>query len=735
MQGMAPNTQNKCAFIYGLLLAAASLQAAEPAPETFFDLSIEELLKLKVHQPAALTKTLSNSVPASVTTITAEDIRQSSARSLNELLEIFVPGLQYIDHHWGFSHLGARGIMSDRDDKYLLLVNGRTLNERTVVGAISERDLTTLGDIKKIDIIRGAGSATYGVGAVAMVISIETFSGKDFQGSETITKLGIEEDFLSQEVRYGQSNNNSSLFLYAGITEYRSADAEDAPVRYSIDTIDSQNVPITAEHDAGIDTGNHRAQYRDIPKLKFHMQWQTDEVKVWGRYTRGGEQKAIVPGLIFASPTGSSNAVFDESLYPTNQLGYQQLTLFSSLEQALNSKWLVTYALSYDIIDYERQLVGFGDTGRVVNSFREDEFFARIIANWESGERHSIAIGVEASHEKFGRDSPGFPNEPVSIPGFSGDRWHTNTYSMFGEHQWHISSTLTSFISARLDKNTYTEKLFSPRFSTIYKPSKSDIFKFILARSRRMNFAVDMREEFLQSGSRHSEPETLDSLELIWEHYFTNALTTNIALYKEKLELIGFPEDDLGVDDNQRLLAEETQIGAEFEISWRSENFLLQFSHAYTKLEDFDLKPGFSGSFVTTEPSGYGNSLNNWSENLSKLYMRYNANSWSYTGSLVYYWGFQGIEDNLKKVEQEAIASNGTVFVDTDNDEISGKNLYLHLGAENKVSDNITLGFNGYNLLGIIDKSYNKRNYFESTQGDYWIQAPALSVNILWKVQ
>ena len=129
-----------------------------------YQLSLAELLQVKVYQPAALTKTTARHIPASVTTVTADDIRLSAARSLNELLEIYVPGLQVLNHLFGFSHMGMRGIMSDRDDKYLMPVNGRTLNERTVVGAITERDLVMLGDIHHIDVIRGAGSATYGLG-------------------------------------------------------------------------------------------------------------------------------------------------------------------------------------------------------------------------------------------------------------------------------------------------------------------------------------------------------------------------------------------------------------------------------------------------------------------------------------------------------------------------------------------------------------------------------------------
>ena len=56
--------------------------------------------------------------------------------------------LRYLPHHWEAPHMGMRGIIGDRDDKYLLVLNGRVLNEKTHYGALSERDLPLLGDIR-----------------------------------------------------------------------------------------------------------------------------------------------------------------------------------------------------------------------------------------------------------------------------------------------------------------------------------------------------------------------------------------------------------------------------------------------------------------------------------------------------------------------------------------------------------------------------------------------------------
>jgi len=128
-------------------------------------------------------------------------------------------------------NLGLRGIMNDRDDKYLMLVNGRVMNDHTHYGAITERDLVLLRDIHHIDIIRGSGSALYGPGAIAMVINIVTDNAETFQGSEVSVRAGAIEEFQATEFRHGQKfkDGDGGLYLYGGIGRYRGADALDAP--------------------------------------------------------------------------------------------------------------------------------------------------------------------------------------------------------------------------------------------------------------------------------------------------------------------------------------------------------------------------------------------------------------------------------------------------------------------------------------------------------------------------
>ena len=198
--------------------------------EELFEMSIEQLMEVEVDSTATLTEAKPRLVPAAVTKITAEQIRLSGARSLYELLDIYVPNLQWLRHHWEADVIGLRGIINDRNDKLLLLVNGRNMNQRTHFGALSELDLVLLSDIHHIDIVRGPGSALYGPGAVSMVINIITYDADTFEGTEYTVRMGAVEEFYTGEVKHSEKfeNGDGGIFLYGGIGEYSGATKYDA---------------------------------------------------------------------------------------------------------------------------------------------------------------------------------------------------------------------------------------------------------------------------------------------------------------------------------------------------------------------------------------------------------------------------------------------------------------------------------------------------------------------------
>lgn len=116
-------------------------------------------------------------VPTAMEVITEEDIKRSGAHDLRSLLAHETSVQVERDKRGGFEVM-IRGVDSD---KTLLLVDGRRLiNEADAKGLGNKKALEriNLGDVERIEIVKGPSSALYGSDAIGGVIHIITKKSK-----------------------------------------------------------------------------------------------------------------------------------------------------------------------------------------------------------------------------------------------------------------------------------------------------------------------------------------------------------------------------------------------------------------------------------------------------------------------------------------------------------------------------------------------------------------------------
>jgi len=774
------------AIVLACILSVQSHARQEPThtQAELYEMSLEQLMEVTIESSATLTHTSPRLVPAAMTKITQEQILASGARSLYELLDIYVPNLQWMRHHWEADVMGLRGIISDRNDKYLMLVNGRVMNERTHFGALSEQDMVLLSDIHHIDIVRGPGSALYGPGAVSMVINIVTFNAETFQGTEVSSRMGTIEEFYSGEWKHGRpfDDNDGGLFMYAGIGKYNGADKYDAPQIYPF------TFPVSSDYSwestppphhgppayslpadgtqAGepmlnAPLGNDGASARDQSPIKLHAQIKRGNWDIWARYTRGGKEFAPHTGVIARHLWGWSewnnmwwNSDTSTQILPWNPnfYSYQQATGYIGYNQELAENLDIDYAFSYDMFDFER-LWG----NNLSEAYREDEYQGKALLRWQPNDRHKIAFGGEFSHLELGMKSPGWPYvDPVCARLGSMPRWSTNLYSLLGEHQWNINDRWTTFIGARLDDHTYTDWMFSPRAAIVHTPTNRDTWKLMWSRSVRANFEEEMKAQAMDPNSGNiSDPEILDSVELRYERQQTKNLDLAASVFVHyNLQAISWDESTF----QSSLAGTQREYGIELEASYHTEKTRLAISHGYTKLYDFDMEPSRMSSFpnapttyITAEPYGYSNDLTNWSNHITKLTAQHKLDdNLTLDASLRIYWGFPGMEDFDEYYPFTGPGAATTVGTYGDGTPYTLQhpvivpgweraycaNVYLNLGLQYKPSDNLTIGLTGYNLLGLFDKDLNKRNYIETKgAGDFRSHAPAVGVWAIYRTR
>ncbi|MDH5764504.1 MAG: TonB-dependent receptor [Gammaproteobacteria bacterium] len=111
--------------------------------------------------------------PSIATVITQNEIEQSNARFLNELLEM-VPGLHISQDYYAADAIYTmRGFYRDPDAGMLLLINGIPVNTLQDGSRFSSFKLP-VSNIAQVEIIRGPGSAVYGADAFVGVINVIT---------------------------------------------------------------------------------------------------------------------------------------------------------------------------------------------------------------------------------------------------------------------------------------------------------------------------------------------------------------------------------------------------------------------------------------------------------------------------------------------------------------------------------------------------------------------------------
>ncbi|MGD0572107.1 MAG: TonB-dependent receptor plug domain-containing protein [Sedimentisphaerales bacterium] len=708
-------------IMIGLSLSVQTLATEQKEAKQKTDLtelSIEDLMNVEVVSTATLTKTTPRLVPASVTTITAEQIKASGARSLYELLDIYVPNLQVISHHWESDHMGLRGMIGDRDDKYLLLVDGRVMNEHTHFGALTERDLVMLQDIHHIDIVRGPGSALYGPGAISMVINIVTFNANTFKGTEVTGRMGAIEEFYSGEVKHSHAfdDNDGGLFVYAGGGKQDGASKYDAPEVFPY------TFPGSSYNTGAGDPFTKTPICRDgqsannEPPAKLHIELTKGDWDIWGRYTRGGQQFPWAPGLLAPSPVG-----YNVTPVTNNYYSYQQMTGFIGHKQELTKDIDIDYSFSYDTVDFSEYR-----QNSMTNDYREDEYLGKILLQWTPNEQHKIAIGSELSHRELGLQNPLSDIAPISQTLGSMPRWSTNMYSLLGEWQWNINSEWTTFLGGRMDKHTYTDAMLSPRAAIVYSPTIKDTLKLMWSRSVRANNEEEMKLQAMNGGGT-STPERVDTLEFRYERQENKNFDLAASIFMHyNFELVSWNE----TNGQSSVVGTQKDWGAELEASYHTEKTSLTLSHGYTKLLEFNLVPGAS-TYQTAKPYGIGDDLDNWSNNITKLTARQKLDDkWTFNASFRIYWGFPGTKDYNKLYP--TIYSGGGQFIEDGWEKAYRGDYFLNLGLQYKASKDLTIGITGYNLLGIFNIDLNKRNYLDSN-GDYRCEAPAVGVSVEYK--
>mgnify|MGYP005989001391 CR=1 FL=1 len=166
-------------------------------------------------------------VPASVTIISAEQIKLWGARTLPELMK-FVPGM-FVGHADDDNNTSVAYHTSNPNimRRLQVLVDGRSVYKAAIATVIWDDIGLALEDIQRIEVTRGPNAALYGANSYLGIINVITKHPEDSQGTLTSWRKGNKG---TQDVyfRHGLSFDSTSLRISGAVKADEGFDGQES---------------------------------------------------------------------------------------------------------------------------------------------------------------------------------------------------------------------------------------------------------------------------------------------------------------------------------------------------------------------------------------------------------------------------------------------------------------------------------------------------------------------------
>jgi iron complex outermembrane receptor protein len=732
-----------CSLTLGMNFAWSS---PNESLDDLFELSLEQLRNIRIKSSTSALRITPREEPSAVTIITREMLNNSGARRLEEALEIFVPNFQISSHNVGQDKGGIRGMTTDRDNKILTLVNGKVMNHVMSIGGFTEKIFPMFDDIKKVEIVRGAGAAVWGPGAIAGVINIITYDGADVPKTKVTVKAGALEEFQSLELRSGYDlSQGKSLFVHVGLSNYNGANTNHSPIISGQD-VNFERVQVNAGGEVNPFNNkipNYYGAFNDDLLIKANIRYRDENFDSWLRFTQGGVKSAPRRGKEY-----DSNNWNNASAGSHRENGYTQLTWFNEYKPESEIFGDSTISLSFDKTEFVKtqQSIDGSSISETNNAFGEEELYFKAVTAFETN--HSYVIGVDYSFNRLGLTSQFFNGQRTSdeidaTDGDSGKGWTTINYALFGEGLFRLTPKSSLLLGARLDGHSYTKILFSPRVAFIQNISPIDTLKFMLNMSHRRSSESNLR----QSNNRNKpvENEKIKTAEVMYSRVLTSDILFESNIFYNEVELLSWNNAAPSQSGNALGAIQDigtyTNAGGELNFSYKKDNDYWSVTQAYTKLVDFKMTEDGIGQDFSAYPYGKGKYVTAWSDWQTKLFYRKEiSETISFSSSLRVFWKFQGAKEWGEYNEEQAnLAQDLSTKLNYEKlsskfgyDKMSGTSAYWDIGYRHTFSKSLLIQLNLHNVLGWFNKDLNKRNMLKRT-ADYRILAPAISLTVAYE--
>ena len=424
---------------------------------SIYDLSLEELMNTDISSVSKRSESLFET-PLSASVVSRQEIMNSGATSIMEALRL-VPGLIVREHTNGYYEIFIRGGENQIGNSFmpyfsnttsLVMIDSRPVYNYLQGGTFWETLPIDLNDVERIEVVRGALTASYGPNAVSGVINIITRKPKNYTlYSVANAQYGSHNSLIANASVGYKWNRKFDITVsgnFQGRDRYQQEYYQYVGNQYEGDSLRSVFGSLLADTDAkfphperamdkyGI---NAFLNYQPVDKVNFSLSTG---------YQNSWVQRAFSENTSTPFSTAESNTYYTDLRASIHNLSAQ----FSYLT-GMQSPALSTYGLTYDLstidafIEYD---IVWG--GKEVGSASAKNFGEFDVSFLPAG--HSISLRPGVNFRKAIYDDTDYWQEGE---GFINARGELNTFAVSGKVDYDIKSKFRFSTAFRMDRNNF----------------------------------------------------------------------------------------------------------------------------------------------------------------------------------------------------------------------------------------------------------------------------------------
>jgi len=573
-----------CALTPALFSFAA--QAEDEAPVEVApvpELSLSDILELRLTTLATGTAKPLNLAPSVASVITAADIEAMGARTFEDVIDT-VPGVHVTMGPVGAARYIIRGVATVYNPETLVMINGVPITSVTKAERNGRMGALPVSMISRVEVIRGPGSALYGAEAFAGVINVITKNADDIKG----TKAGVRSGSYNTQETWVQTSHIDGDYKMALMANYMTTNGQKREI--DVDTLRTSPLAMTpGPMSLGIESTDVML---DLEKGKWRLQAAQRNIDNVGMgqglgdnldpKTRGNRQRTTV------------------------DLTYQDLKVAQDWEMSTKLGYLHgTQEFANGIMIFPPGMNlgngAFADGVRGKPEYKERNWHLDATTAYKGLESHTFRLGVGGfiAHLYEVKESKNFSSNFTPLGNMvdvtdTTDVWlpekKRENYHAFAQDEWQFADKWELTAGARFDHFSDFGDTINPRGALVWQTTPELTSKLMYGRAFRSPSFVELygQNNPVAKGNPELKPETNQVFELAFAYQASRTLNTSLNIFHYQVRNnITFVKDGAASTATAQNAGDSNGDGFELEAQYKiSSRVSLTGNYAYAKTKE-----------------------------------------------------------------------------------------------------------------------------------------------------